>query len=664
MAESRATPVRRPAFLATIVVAALCLIVTLSYKLGDPDIWQHLAVGRAIWTLGRVPLEHLWTWPTYGQPAVTPSWLYRALLWPFWAAGGVVGAFALRWLLALAAFAVDWATARRLGARGIAALGVLVACSLSYRARSQLRPEMLVAILLALELWLLERRRAEGDRLPILAVLVMVAWAWANTHLSYFMGLALIAIHVVIAPAPGRSWLRARLPLAATLAAAAAISFANPFGARALLEPFQFWTTWRHESIYATLPELQSFFAVWRVRLATGLPLLLPLWPAMIVWRPRGRRFDPAEALTCAMFTGLTLFAQRFAAVYAVAAAPYVARDLGAWLGAWTWPARVASPAARAALVSGACVLACVPSWLDPRYPFGIDFDWPSVPVAACDAIARDGIRGRIFNPHYFGGYILWRFWPERDRLPFMDIHGTGTPEDRDLTGFALGEPRAWAELDAKHRFDTAVIDGHLEWIANYRLPDALDADTTWALVFRDDAAEVWVRRDGADAAVAESLGYRFVSGGAPAWAERFRALAPHPEQRAAARAELERMRRESRENAWAESQLGTLAWFEGDRAGARAHLEAALRVAPRMEGVHRRLGYVALAEGRWRDAIAELRRELALGTPALDAYTRIGQAYEKLDERGEARRWYERALRADPGDAGARAGLERLGVG
>ena len=108
-------------------------------------------------------------------------------------------------------------------------------------------------------------------------------------------------------------------------------------------------------------------------------------------------------------------------------------------------------------------MLVCVPSWLDPRYPFGIGFQWANYPVGASDAIARAGIRGRIFNPHYFGGYLLWRFWPEHDRLPFMDIHQSGTPGDRELTGYSLGEPRAWAELDAERRFEVAVIDGHLD---------------------------------------------------------------------------------------------------------------------------------------------------------------------------------------------------------
>ena len=82
--------------------------------------------------------------------------------------------------------------------------------------------------------------------------------------------------------------------------------------------------------------------------------------------------------------------------------------------------------------------------------------------------------------------------------------------------------------------------------------------------------------------------------------------------------------------------------------------------MAPETAELHRRLGYVALAEQRPRDAITEFRRELALGTPPLDAYTRIGEAYESLQNRKEAGRWYRRALGANPDDAVARAGAER----
>ena len=61
---------RSPAMVAAALVAAVCIAVSMSYKIYDPDIWENLVVGKAIWTLRQIPKTQLWSWPTYGAPDV------------------------------------------------------------------------------------------------------------------------------------------------------------------------------------------------------------------------------------------------------------------------------------------------------------------------------------------------------------------------------------------------------------------------------------------------------------------------------------------------------------------------------------------------------------------------------------------------------------------
>ena len=68
------------------------------------------------------------------------------------------------------------------------------------------------------------------------------------------------------------------------------------------------------------------------------------------------------------------------------------------------------------------------------------------------------GVGGRGFHSFDQAGYLLWRFWPDRARLPFMDIHQSGTKEDRTLTARSLTDPPSWRRLDAKHRFDYVLL--------------------------------------------------------------------------------------------------------------------------------------------------------------------------------------------------------------
>jgi hypothetical protein len=652
------------------VVALAAIAWSVTFRMSTPDVWQHLLVGKAIWRLGRIPQEHLWTWPMFGEPDVLPSWLFRFLLWPFWDTGGELGLQVWRWLTTLGAFGIAWAAARVLGARGLTPLFVVAACALPYRARSQIRPETMVAVLLALQIWVLERRRAKGSGGAI--ALIAIAWIWANTHLSYWIGLALIAIHWVSGPrrapasseegAPLRGWLSRLddLPLPVVLALCAAISFANPFGWRALWQPFEYMLIWRREPVYTAIPELAPLYLNWRAHLRSGLPFLVVLWPALALLR--GRRLDRAETLTSLLFTGLTLFNQRFAGFLVVAAAPYLARDLSELAARIRWPALLTHATPRAALVAITIVLSSLPEWGRPEFPPGIGFVATFYPAPACDFIEKFGLRGRIFNPYYFGGYLLWRFWPQRDRLPFMDIHQSGTRRDRELYAYCFASPEAWNELMQKHDFEIALLDGHQDWVQNDHLMDRLDRDPSWALVFRDDASALYVRRSSPGVQPVLGLAYQVMPGGAAAFGPVRESLAVNPTFRGAVRLELERQVKESPLNSQAHSTLANLDFIDGNRKGARDHLMAALAVDPRFYSVHRRLGYLAMAEGDWDRAIKEFQLERALGGPPVDEYLRLGQAYEKLGDRAKAANAFRRELQLYPTDEEARDGLARVG--
>ena len=649
-------------------VAALCLLISVSFRIDDPDLWQHLVVGKAIWTLHEIPARQVWCWPTYGEPQVLPSWGFRALLWPFWALGGVTGLFAWRWLTTLAAFALLWAAARRLGAGeggsaaegarsgpGLATFAVLVLCGLVYRQRSQVRPETLVAVLLALEILILEARRAA----PVARVwwrdrawwMVPVAWAWANVHISYPLGLAVLGFHAFEDLARRRG---ARL--LGVIAAAVAISFANPFGWATLAQPFEYFTTWRHEPIFRGIGELQP--VQWRFNLRNGLPLLVGGWGLLLLWRGRRRGVDRVEALMFASFLWIGLTTQRFVGFLALAAAPYLARDLEDWLA--TLRVRPVPVALRGALIGTLCVAGSIPEWRRVEHPLGLSLDLSDTPVAACDFIAAHDLRGRGFNPFHFGGYQLWRFWPDPARLPFMDIHQTGTPMLRALAAAAFSSRPAYRQLTGAWAFDYALVDRRTA--AEYRLLDFFDQDSTFRLVFVDDVAAVYVRRAGPYAGLADSLGYR-------AWPAGFgdldgvvRRYAADPQYRGAVDRELARQLEESPRNAMAHNFRANLALFQFRTDEARSELEAALAVDPELPNAWERLGLIALRDGRPRDALAAFERQRSQDAAVRGLELRIGQAWQRLGDPARARVHYRRELARFPDDAEARDSLAALG--
>jgi hypothetical protein len=444
--------------------------------------------------------------------------------------------------------------------------------------------------------------------------------------------------------------------------AAAAISFVNPFGWRALWQPFDFFFNLRHELMYRTIKELEP--VDWRVYVHTALPFLVVGWPILIVRRALRGSFDRVEIVICALFTTIALSSQRFIGTYAIAAAPFLMRDVDEWVAAIRWPAWSAPAAVRATLAITTILAISVAVWIQPGPPFGIGLQWEKYPVRACDFIAATGVRGHGFNNFEYGGYQAWRFWPDRERLPFM----TGTPEaatptDRLLYAGVFARPGAWRALDRIHHFDYVLLKRLQE--GDDHLLDVLDADSTWALVFIDDAAAVFVRRGGALEPIAQRYAYRIVPAGLARLDAVGAALVRDPATREQVMDELARQAHGSPWNANAMSLLANIAYVERRYDDARALLLQALRASPEVGRGHERLGLIALSQGKPREALEEFMRERARDPSEPRVALRIGQAWRALGDVAKAREWYQRELKLDPGNGEARdslAAVERAG--
>jgi len=269
-------------------------------------------------------------------------------------------------------------------------------------------------------------------------------------------------------------------------------------------------------------------------------------------------------------------------------------------------------------------------------------------------------VRGRAFNVFSFGGYLLHRFYPDPGRLPFMDIHQAGTKEIRYLYAFAFQDSTAWHELDRRYRFDWVLLPPALP--ASPDLDDFLDADSTWALVFADDAASLWLRRGGSCDSLARADAYRYLPGGTeavgPLGARAFR----DSTIRGPVRDEIARAVRSSPWNARAQAFEGNLALLEGRWADAEAAFAAAARLQPREGVLRERLGIARLHAGDAKGALAafEMERRVRKNWPEADL--RFGEAFAALGRRGAARRAYERSLERHPELTEARDSLASLG--
>lgn len=665
-------PMGRGAFLGALVVAAIAAVAAVTYPFHDTDLWQHLVVGKVLWQTHAIPTTQLWSWPTHGAPDVLPSWLFRALLWPVWNAAGFHGLFAWRWITTLVMFGLALLAARRMGATGVAPLFMLVWCVVFWRQRSQVRPETFAGILLAAELLLLEfRRQQQRQRGAASAAatgalgflqrepawgLVPIALVWINAHISFYLGFVIAGAYFLDDLANrsrgARPW-----GLVLPVAAAGLASLVNPFGWRAIMQPVEYFTTWRHEPVYLSIGELSPIY--WDVHVRDGLALWFVVLAigALVRWRRHG--IDWAQLVMLLVCVPQALSTQRFLGYAALALAPYAARDFAGLASLVRWPVWLQPAAARAAVVACAIVLLVMPTLTQPAMGFGYG-ERPGVqPERACDWIEQHDVRGRAFNVFGFGGYMLYRFYPDPGRLPFMDIHQAGTKQIRYVYAYALQDSNAWHEADRQFRFDYVMLPRTLAGSPD--LADFLDADSTWALVFADDAAALWLRRGGSCDSLARAEGYRFMPGGTLASGRVGLIATRDSVARPAIRAEFERAIASSPWNARAHMYAGNLDMLEGQYESARTHYAEALRQQPLEAMIRERLGLAQLLTGRAAEALASFRGERAVNPAWPEADLREGQALAALGRTAEARKAYERSLVRAPQLSEARDSLATL---
>jgi tetratricopeptide (TPR) repeat protein len=106
-----------------------------------------------------------------------------------------------------------------------------------------------------------------------------------------------------------------------------------------------------------------------------------------------------------------------------------------------------------------------------------------------------------------------------------------------------------------------------------------------------------------------------------------------------------------------AEARLlrGTLELSAHDRDAARADLEKAVALNPRLPGAHARLAELLLSLGEAERARAVFAQELALDPDEFTSNLNMGVLAKQDQEYVEARRYFERALKARPNDPGVR---------
>jgi hypothetical protein len=457
-------------------VTAAFLLGLFSPEIYDSDFWWHLRTGQYIAQQKSLPTPDPFAWTTANAPNaysgesrtrqfnLTHEWLAQLGLYGVWRVAGFPGVVAARAINLTLVCGLIGLIAWRRRRNFLAAVAAALAAAGGLQIFALDRPYQVTFLLLAATLALLEYRRGLWLLPPIFLI-------WANCHGGFFLGWVALGAHC--AESLLRRERAVRLWLVSALSIA--ISAANPNGFGIFRTLLDYRASFMQSKLLEWTPPTLWPLSWFSALLVLGAAALVLGW----------RRVRPADWLLFLAFAAASLTAQRNVFLIAMIAPLVVITYV-------TLPK--ALPAAMVLVT--AAILATVN--LGTFFQFHVA-EW-KFPSAAADFLLKNGITGRMFNTYEYGGYLMWRLWPQ-ERV-FIDGRALSESVFQDYARILYnhdnsdGLPSA-EQLLQDRKIDLIVMNtfepsgGTLYLLA----PSLADPrQTAWKLVYQDSRALIFMR--------------------------------------------------------------------------------------------------------------------------------------------------------------------------
>jgi hypothetical protein len=454
----------------------------------DTDMYWHLRTGQFILQTRSVPMSDPFSWTALGTPWVDVHWLSQVILFGAYALLGTPGLALLVAALVVLAFVFVWKQME--GSPLLRAFIVVLAAAAAgavWTPRSQMATFVLTALvgyLVYLYKW------KQLDRLWVIPIVFVL---WVNLHGGYISGFMLlgavlageIANHVLGFTGPEvLSWKRWRKLLIITLISGAVLLL-NPYTVNALLLPFK----------TVNIGVLQDFIQEWAAPNFHELyqqPMVWMLLLTLVIIGWSGRRLDATDAALLVIFAYISFLARRNIGLFALICAPVLSRHAAALASRYRRGQRPMSKGVPllnwiVLIVIGLAVLLKVILPITPAAQKQAEDK--ILPVGAANWIVEHQPAGKLFNSYNWGGYLLWRLWPQ------YPIYTDGRTDVYANTFLQEYLQIVTGQLDAPTLFDERGIK--LVMVEQESpLVTRLLKSGQWQEAFRDDKAAVLTRRE------------------------------------------------------------------------------------------------------------------------------------------------------------------------
>ena len=450
----------------------------------DPDLWWHLRTGQWIVETGRVPHSDPFSFTRAGHAWVSHEWLSEVVLYELWKHGGAAALIVFSAIVTTAGFLLLYL--RCPGRKHWAAAATVVG-ALASAPSWGVRPQMLTFTLASLLLFLLER----GEHRPrLLFCIPPLFLLWLNLHAGFALGLALLLAYgggLILEIAMGdMPWKNARPILLSVLLlvlACLALVPLNPSGAQLYRYPFD---TLRSSGMRSIISEWFSpNFHEWLYRPFLLVWLLLLTALATSRSRPKGRVIVP---LLLTSFAALD--AVRHIPIFVLVAMPVIAaalpRDPASVPDLQRGPSLSRFRPLFIRTVALLMTVFALVKWVSlARHQDAREAE--QFPQKAAAFLQASDQPRRIFVYYDWGGYAIWKLYPEY--RVFVDGRADLYGDDLLRQFKAAVQLRTgWRDVLDNWKVDTVLVP------PSCALAQALLLDPNWHAAFTDSKAIILVR--------------------------------------------------------------------------------------------------------------------------------------------------------------------------
>jgi hypothetical protein len=479
--------------------------------LGDAGIGWHIRTGQQILATHAIPRVDSFSSSGAGRPWFAWEWLYDLVVGRLEATLGLNGVV---WLTAVVIAAVFAWTFRLVIARGTNLLVALVLVLLALWASAihfLARPHVLSWLFTLASFVILDSserecfgdpggRRLLGRRLWALPLLMVV---WVNVHGGFLVGFVLLGIFWLGAV---WTWYRAKEArieeLLLKVAAGKRVRILTGIGlfsaAASLVNPYG-WQLHRHIYSYLSNRFLMDHIDEFQSPNFHGAAqkcFLALLLITVAVLAVRGRELRLSQGLTVLFAVYAGLYASRNIPVSSILLVVVVGPLLpSAGFGRGFFRRMTAVEAGlrghvwAIAAVVVTLLIAVNGGRVGASVLMDAHFDARRMPVGAVDYLQKSGLKGPVLSPDYWGGYLIYRFYPEA-RVVVDDRHDFYGDEFFKSYLKMMHVERGWEEFLDAHEASCVLLP------KDAALGSMLETKG-WKVIYSDEVALGFVRERG-----------------------------------------------------------------------------------------------------------------------------------------------------------------------